>query len=538
MPATEHRFAAVDLGASSGRVIVGEVAPGRLALHEAHRFPNQPTRVLGTLHWDILSLYQGVLNGLKTAAAQTGNGLTSIGIDTWAVDYGLLAADGTLLANPVHYRDTRTTGAAEKVAAALPPRALYAATGIQRLPFNTIYQLIAAQGTPTLTAAHRLLLIPDLISYWLTGELGTELTNASTTQLIDPRTRDWAAPVAQALGIDLSLFPPLRRPGDPAGTLRQDVLTEMGTTHPIPVTAVGSHDTASAVVGVPATTPDFAYIATGTWSLAGLELDAPVLTEESRAANFTNELGVDGTVRYLRNIMGLWMLQECVRTWNTETARTASTSSTGTTGSTASTASSTGSADLTALLRAAAQATPLRSVVDAGDPAFIAPHHMPDRIADACRRTGQPVPRTPAETTRCVLDSLALAHRRAIEDATRLSGRTVSAVHIVGGGVHNTLLCQLTADACGLPVIAGPAEAAALGNVLVQARTAGAITGGLPELRALLHSTQPLRQYEPTGDHSAWDRAAARFGDAQVTRAGTGQARAATGQGDEEEPCA
>ncbi|OPF81598.1 rhamnulokinase [Streptomyces antioxidans] len=520
MSTREHRFAAVDLGASSGRVIVGEVAPDRLDLHEAHRFPNHPTRVLGTLHWDILSLHQGVLNGLKAAAVHTGATLTSVGIDTWAVDYGLLAADGTLLANPVHYRDTRTDGAAERVA--LTPRALYSATGIQRLPFNTLYQLIAAQGTSALAAAHRLLLIPDLISYWLTGELGTELTNASTTQLIDPRTRGWATPVAEAAGIDLSLFPPLRHPGDPAGTLRQDVLAETGLTRALPVTAVGSHDTASAVVGVPATTPDFAYIATGTWSLAGLELDAPVLTEESRAANFTNELGVDGTVRYLRNIMGLWMLQECVRTWDTEHTHTGGTGSTG----------------LTALLQAAARATPLRSVVDAGDPAFIAPHHMPDRIADACRRTGQPAPRTPAETTRCVLDSLALAHRRAIEDATRLSGRTVSAVHIVGGGVHNALLCQLTADACGLPVIAGPAEAAALGNVLVQARAAGAITGGLPELRALLHSTQPLRQYEPTGDHSAWDRAAARLGDPPVTGAATGQRKAATGQGDEEEPCA
>ncbi|AQW48763.1 rhamnulokinase family protein [Streptomyces violaceusniger] len=522
MSTKEHRFAAVDLGASSGRVIVGEVAPERLTLHEAHRFPNQPTRVLGTLHWNILSLYQGVLEGLKAAAAHTaGNGLTSIGIDTWAVDYGLLAADGTLLANPVHYRDARTTGAAEQVAKAVSPQALYAATGIQHLPFNTVYQLISAQGTPALTAAHRLLLIPDLISYWLTGEPGTELTNASTTQLIDPRTRDWATPVAQALGIDLTLFPPLRHPGDPAGTLRQEVLAETGLTTPLPVTAVGSHDTASAVVGVPATTPDFAYIATGTWSLAGLELDAPVLTEASRAANFTNELGVDGTVRYLRNIMGLWMLQECVRAWEAQ----GSTAPRGTRGTTAA------HTDLTALLQEAAQATPLRSVVDAGDPAFIAPHHMPDRIADACRRTGQPVPRTPAETTRCVLDSLALAHRRAIDDAARLSGRTVRTVHIVGGGVHNALLCQLTADACGLPVIAGPAEAAALGNVLVQARAAGAITGGLPELRALLHSTQPLRQYEPTGDHSAWDRAAARLADAQVTRA-------TTGLGDEEEPCA
>ncbi|WP_443073126.1 rhamnulokinase [Streptomyces sp. S465] len=517
MPAQEHHFAAVDLGASSGRVMVGEVARDRLTLHEVHRFPNQPTRVLGTLHWNVLSLYQGVLDGLGAAAAHTrGSGLTSVGIDTWAVDYGLLAADGTLLANPVHYRDTRTTGTAERAAAALPPPALYAATGLQHLPFNTIYQLMAAQGTPALAAAHRLLLIPDLIAYWLTGEAGTELTNASTTQLIDPRTRDWARPVATALGIDLTLFPPLRRPGDPAGTLRQDVLAETGLTAPTPVTAVGSHDTASAVVGVPATTPDFAYIATGTWSLAGLELDAPVLTEASRAANFTNELGVDGTVRYLRNIMGLWMLQECVRSWDARGGRASRT-------------------DLTALLREAAEATPLRSVVDAGDPAFIAPHDMPDRIADACRRTGQPVPRTPAETTRCVLDSLALAHRRAIEDAQRLSGRTVGVVHIVGGGARNDLLCRLTADACGLPVVAGPAEAAALGNVLVQARTAGSVSGGLPELRALLHSTQSLRQYEPTGDHSAWDRAAARLGDAQVTGQATG---AATGQGHEEEPCA
>jgi rhamnulokinase len=271
------------------------------------------------------------------------------------------------------------------------------------------------------------------------------------------------------------------------------------------VTAVGSHDTASAVVGVPATGPRFAYIATGTWSLAGLELDAPVLTEASRLANFTNELGVDGTVRYLRNIMGLWMLQECVRTWeNTGTPH-----------------------HLTPLLQEAARATPLRSVVDAGDPAFIAPGDMPDRIAAACRRTGQPAPRTPAETTRCVLDSLALAHRRAIEDAVRLSGRTVDTVHIVGGGAHNTLLCQLTADACGLPVVAGPAEAAALGNVLVQARTAGTVSGGLSDLRALLHSTQPLRQYEPTGDHSAWDRAASRLKGTQVTET----------EAAEEEPC-
>lgn len=509
MPPTETHFAAVDLGASSGRVMVGTVAPGALSLQEVHRFPNRPVRVGGTLHWDILALYQGVLDGLRAAAeaARAANTrLAGVGIDSWAVDYGLLGADGALLGNPVHYRDTRTDGAAEQVAAVLSPEDLYAATGLQHLPFNTIYQLTAAQGSSALAAAHRLLLIPDLISYWLTGEAGTELTNASTTQLIDPRTRDWSravAAVADTLGIDLSLFPPLRHPGAPAGKLRPEILSATTIEAPVPVTAVGSHDTASAVVGVPATTPDFAYIATGTWSLAGLELDAPVLTEASRRANFTNELGVDGTVRYLRNIMGLWMLQECLRTWESEGRPH----------------------NLQTLLDEAARAAPLRSVVDAGAPEFIAPDRMPDRIAEACRRTGQPVPRTPAETTRCVLDSLALAHRRAIEDAQRLSGRTVRTVHIVGGGAHNALLCRLTADACGLPVVAGPAEAAALGNVLVQARTAGVVTGGLPELRALLHRTQPLRQYEPSGDQAAWSRAAA------LVEGGRAE-------GQEEEPCA
>ncbi|MGO4419793.1 rhamnulokinase family protein, partial [Streptomyces sp. MCAF7] len=352
----------------------------------------------------------------------------------------------------------------------------------------------------------------------------TELTNASTTQLIDPRTRDWSRTVAAAadtLGIDLSLFPPLRHPGDPAGELRPEILSATGLEGPVPVTAVGSHDTASAVVGVPATSPDFAYIATGTWSLAGLELDAPVLTQASRRANFTNELGVDGTVRYLRNIMGLWMLQECLRTWEAEGRPQ----------------------DLERLLDQAAQATPLRSVVDAGAPEFIAPDRMPDRIAEACRRTGQPVPRTPAETARCVLDSLALAHRRAILDAQRLSGRTVRTVHIVGGGAHNALLCRLTADACGLPVVAGPAEAAALGNVLVQARTAGVVGGGLAELRALLHSTQPLRQYEPSGDQAAWSRAAALVEhveniDNVDTIANIANVEGGRAEGQEEEPCA
>ncbi|MFF7254260.1 rhamnulokinase [Streptomyces microflavus] len=474
-------FAAVDLGASNGRVMVGRVGPGTLHLTRAHRFPNRPVRLPEGLRWDILGLYGGVLDGLRAAGP-----VDSLGIDSWAVDYGLLDAEGALLGNPVHYRDPRTDTVAEKVWATVPPDELYRATGIQHAPFNTLCQLVAAQGTPQLTAAERLLLIPDLISYWLTGEQGTELTNASTTQLIDPRTRDWAVGPARRLSIDLGLFAPLRRPGDPAGSLLPHVLEATGTGGPVPVTTVGSHDTASAVAAVPARPGErFAYLCTGTWSLAGLELDAPVTTDASRAANFTNELGVDGTIRFLRNIMGMWLLQECMRTW--------------------------GESDIAPLLAEAAGVPALRSVVDAADPAFLAPGAMPERIAAACRATGQRAPETRGETTRCILDSLALAHRHAIREAQRLAGRAVDVVHVVGGGARNALLCQLTADACGLPVVAGPAEAAALGNVLVQARAHGS-AGDSAAIRELVASTQPLTRYEPSGDRAVWESAARRTG--------------------------
>ncbi|WP_306334039.1 rhamnulokinase family protein [Streptomyces sp. KL118A] len=481
MPHTSSpRFAAVDLGASSGRVMVGRVGPDSLDMEEVHRFPNTPVRTGPTLHWDILALYAGVLDGLRAAGQ-----VASVGIDSWAVDYGLLDADGALLGNPVHYRDRRTEGIAEQVWSRVPAPELYAATGLQYAPFNTLFQLVAARGTPQFAAARHAVLVPDLIAYWLTGVLGTELTNASTTQLLDPRTGKWAHEVAGRVGVDLDLFPALRRPGDPAGLLLPHVLEETGLRGAVPVTAVASHDTASAVAAVPAAADaDFAYLCTGTWSLAGLELDAPVLTEESREANFTNELGIDGTVRYLRNIMGLWLLQECLRAWRHP--------------------------DPVGLLAAAADAEPLRSVVDAGAPEFLAPGRMPDRIAEACRASGQPVPSTPAETTRCVLDSLALAHRRAVEDAQRLAGRSVDAVHLVGGGARNALLCQLTADACGLPLLAGPAEASALGNVLVQARTHG-LLADRAEARALVARTQPPTRYEPRGGSARWRAAEERL---------------------------
>ncbi|PWR04807.1 rhamnulokinase [Micromonospora acroterricola] len=457
--------------------MVARVEPGRLELEEAHRFRNDPVRVAGTLHWDVLALYRGVLDGLRAAGP-----VASIGIDTWAVDYGLLDATGALLGNPVHYRDGRTDGVGDQVAKQLGQERLYATTGLQHLPFNTLYQLVAAAGTPQLDMAHHLLLIPDLIAYWLTGEIGAEITNASTTQVYDLRRRAWATDLMVEAGIRSELFPPLREPGTRIGP----VLPALGLPGAPTVVAVGSHDTASAVVGVPAAGEHFAYISCGTWSLVGVELDAPVLSEPSRRANFTNESGVDGTIRYLRNVMGLWPLQESLRAW--------------------------GATDLPDLLRQAAGEPAFRSVVDLDDPTFLRPGDMPARIADTCRRTGEPVPTTPAATVRCILDSLALAHRRAVQQAQLLAGRHVDAVHVVGGGARNDLLCQLTADACGLPVLAGPVEATALGNVLVQARALGILGGDLPALRAVLRQTHQIVRYEPRATETAWRAAARRLG--------------------------
>jgi sugar (pentulose or hexulose) kinase len=472
---TEAVVAAADLGASGGRVIAGRVSGSGVELREVSRFPNEPVMAGGTLYWDILRLHGSVLAGLSAAASAFP--LASAGIDSWGVDYGLLDATGALIGNPVHYRDARTEG----VTAAVPFAELYAATGIQHLPFNTIYQLAAAAGSPALAAAKTLLLIPDLLAYWLTGSAGAEVTNASTTALLDVASRTWATGVIERAGIPPGLFPPLRQPGTVIGPVTAGGPELRGT----PLIAVGSHDTASAVAAVPAAGPHFAYISSGTWSLAGMELAAPVLTEASRAANFTNEAGIDGTVRYLRNVTGLWLLQECLRCW--------------------------GSPPLEPLLAAAAAERPLRFVVDADDPVFLPPGDMPGRIASWLAGRGLPAPAAPAQFVRCILDSLALAYRRALLAAQSLSGRHAGVVHIVGGGSRNELLCQLTADALGLPVVAGPAEATALGNVLVQARALGAAPGSLDGMRALLRGNLGLRRYSPSGGISAWRRAAARI---------------------------
>jgi rhamnulokinase len=455
-------FAAVDLGASSGRVMVGSVDSSTIELLEVHRFVNRPVLVGGTLQWDVLALWAGTIDGLRIAA-RSGAEIAGIGVDSWAIDYGLLDEDGVLLGNPVHYRDRRTDGLADQIAEVIAPQELYALTGVQVLPFNTIFQLAAARDTSALRAARHALLIPDLFGYWLTGELGTELTNASTTGLLDVRTRSWADSVFTRLGIRTDLFPEIRQPGELVGTLLHEVAAECELER-IPVFAVGSHDTASAVVGVPARDHRFAYISCGTWSLVGVEVAEPVTTERARAANFSNELGVDGTVRFLRNVMGLWLLQESVRTWE----RTGVT------------------VDLQRLLAEAGQLPSGRFIVDPDRPEFLPPGDMPSRLRAECRRTGQAEPQSPAEFTRCILDSLAAAYRRTVQAAAALSGAEVDVVHLVGGGTQNALLCQLTADACELPVVAGPVEAAAYGNILVQARAAGVASGGLAELRALL----------------------------------------------------
>jgi rhamnulokinase len=473
--------AAVDIGASGGRVIAARVSDAGVETHEVSRFPNEPVAAGGTLYWDILRLHASVLAGLSAAASSFP--LASAGIDSWGVDYGLLDAVGTLLGNPVHYRDSRTDG----VTAAIPHAELYAVTGIQELPINTIYQLIAAAGTPSLAAARTLLLIPDLLGYWLTGIAGAEATNASTTGLLDVSSRQWATGIMERTGIPPGLFPPLRQPGDVIGPITAGAGGALGA---LPLIAVGSHDTASAVAAVPAAGRHFAYISSGTWSLAGVELSAPVLTRESQRANFTNETGIDGTVRYLRNVTGLWLLQECLREW--------------------------GRPSLDALLAAAASLPALRFVVDADDPVFLPPGGMPARIASWLSSRGLAAPSEPAQVVRCVLDSLAMAYRRALLAAQALSGQHADVVHIVGGGSRNALLCQLTADALGLPVVAGPAEATALGNALVQARALGAAPGSLDGMRALVRRGQQLRHFFPSGDGRAWAAAADRAGMAEA----------------------
>jgi len=481
---TPTAFAAADLGASSGRVILGTLAGGRFHLEEVTRFPNGPLAIGDSIHWDATALFSRIRDGLNAAIRRSG-GLASAGVDTWGVDYGRLDSAGTLIEPPFNYRDARTNGVPERLFAGLPAEQLYSRAGLQVMPFNTIFQLVADTGWDQV---ERILLLPDLFGYWLTGRGVAEVTIASTTGLLDVASRQWSAATCDHLATRYGIpapriLPELVEPGTRLADSAPGVLEAV-----TPVVAVGSHDTASAVAAIPAERTDFAFISSGTWSLVGLELPDPVLSEESRQADFTNELGVDQTVRYLKNVMGLWVLSESVRTWNEQGMKV----------------------ELLTLLAEAARQPGLACVVDIDDERLLPPGDMPARLRTIAAEAGRTLGESPAEVARCIMDSLALAYRRTIRNACRLAGREVGVVHIVGGGSQNRFLCQLTADATGLPVVAGPAEGTALGNLLVQARAMGALSGDLTALRKVAIASSDLVHYEPGGlgiDPTAWDAA-------------------------------
>ena len=446
--------AAIDLGASSGRVVVGRVGSDTLGLETITRFPNGPVRRNDGLHWDLPRLVDQSLDGLRAAGP-----VASIGVDSWAVDYGLLAG-GQLLDLPWCYRDDRNAGGVSRVHARIGPDELYRRTGLEFLPFTTIYQLAVETR---LSEAEQLLLIPDLVASALTGVNVCERTNASTTGLLDVRTGEWDPELLALVGLRASQLPDLVDPG-----------TVIGSHDGTPVVAVGSHDTASAVVGVPLTDPDAAYISCGTWGLVGVELDRPVLTDEARAASFTNEGGVDGRTRFLTNVMGTWLLSESLRAW--------------------------GESDLSALLAQAEAYGGTAPLFDVQDPRFVPPGDMPARIDDWCREHGVEPPADRAATVLSIVRSLAEAFAHAVDQASSLSGRVVRRVHVIGDGAQHTLLCRLLSERLGLPVLAGPVEATALGNVLVQGRALGAISGSLEDLRALVARTHPPVTHLPRGD--------------------------------------
>ena len=457
----EPSYAAIDFGASSGRVLTGTLGGGVRELTERARFANQPVRLPDGLHWNLLSLFDQAVAALRTAGP-----LRSIGIDTWGVDYGLLDDGGRLLGLPYHYRDGRSEAMVETAFSRLSREEQYASTGIQTLPFNTLFQLLADQAGPGLAAASRLAMIPDLLGLWLTGELVNERTNASTTGLLDATTGEWSRYLVGRLGLPGHLFESLVEPGTLVGTTLKHL--ELGRT---PLHTVASHDTASAFAAAPVQDEHCAILSSGTWSLLGLELTQPVLTPEAAAADLTNERGVDGTTRLLKNVMGLWLEQECARTWK---------------------------AGHEELFAAAAAIDPAAepALFDPDLPAFIHPGDMPARIADACVALGQHSPRSRGEVVRGILFSLACKYRYVLDLLEHVSGREVHRIHVIGGGVQVGLLCQLTADVTGREVVAGPVEATAMGNILVQARATGDVAS-LSEMRAIAAASAHPVVYSP-----------------------------------------
>ncbi len=480
MPHAAKQILAVDLGAESGRLIAGGWTGEQIKLDVVHRFPNRPVRVLDKLYWDVLDLHREILQGLRIAGGRLSD-ITSVGVDTWGVDFGLIGQNGTLLGHPRHYRDPHTENILAEVDRVHPLSSIYKATGIQLMRFNSLFQLAAMRrdGNPLLDQARHLLFMPDLFHYFLSGETANEMTNASTSQMLDPHTRQWRTDLTSALDLPHGMLGTLVPPGTALGTLRPSVAQETGL-GAIAVVVPATHDTAAAVAAVPvdpshAATGNWAYISSGTWSLLGLETKTPYLDERARAANATNEGGVDGTIRLLKNIMGLWIVQECRRAWERE-----------------------GQAlDYETLTHLAAQAPAGGPLVDPDHASFLLPEHMPSALQAYCSRTGQQVPEGPGPVLRCALESLAFKYRFVLEQLESLAGVRAEVIHVVGGGCQNRLLNQLTADACGRPVVAGPVEATAAGNILTQALGLG-LVGSLSDARAVVRRSFELMTHEPS----------------------------------------
>ena len=466
-------YLAADFGGGSGRVIAGWLEDGKLTMEEIHRFGNRQVRLGDHVYWDFPALFKDMKAGLKKAASK-GYEVESIGVDTWGVDFGLIDRDGQLLGNPVCYRDARTAGMTEKLFETLNPTEHYATTGIQVMEINTLAQLLSIKGTAQLEAAEHLLFMPDLFSYFLTGKATNEYCIASTSELLDAKRREWSWETIEALGLPKRIFGDIVMPGTVRGELRKDIAEETGLKD-VKVIAVGSHDTASAVAAVPAIEGDgpVAFLSSGTWSLLGIELPEPILTEEARKAEFTNEGGVGGRIRFLQNITGLWILQRLMAEWKERGEEQT----------------------FGELLPAAAKAS-ISSIIPVADAAFTNPPSMEKAISDYCKQSNQPVPQTKGEFVRCLFQSLAKKYKDAIEGVNGLLPESLKRLHIIGGGSQNGLLNQFTADALGIPVWAGPVEATAMGNILVQAMAAGEVAD-LAELREVVRRSVTPKVFEP-----------------------------------------
>ena len=487
---TTQNFLAFDLGAESGRAILGGFDGERLALQDIHRFPNTPARLPSGQHWDILRLWNEIKQGIGLANQQTNGHLAGMGLDTWGVDFGLLDRSGALIGNPYHYRDRRTDGMMEEAFRRVPRAEIYGRTGIQFMFFNSLYQLLSMviAKAPALESAQTFLTVPDLINYWLTGRKACEFTNTTTTQCYDPRQQDWAWSMLEQMGIPTHIFPEVVQPGTVLGELLPGMRDDIGVQRSIPVIAPACHDTGSAVAAVPAGGRNFAWISSGTWSIVGAEVDAAVINEASLGYNLTNEGGVNGTYRLSSNVGGLWLVQECRRAWLRQGEEHS----------------------YAELAQMAAAAPALRSIIDPDHASFAKPNEdggdMAGRIRAFCRATGQPEPSSKGEVIRCALESLALKYRRIIENVESVLGYALDPIHMMGGGTQNTLQCQFTADATNRPVIAGPVEATTIGNLIMQMKALGAISS-LQEGRAVVRRSFDVKTYQPATGRAQWDEA-------------------------------